>query len=238
LNIVLLNASQIAEDNTAWLSERAHNHIVTVLRLSQGATLRVGVRSGLLGRATIIEQTESATRDRLELTESAPPRQPVGLIMALPRPKMFRRILSTCIEMGIAELHFINSFRVEKSYWQSPLINSESIEKIITTGLEQACDTNAPDLYWHRRFKPFIEDSFDTVKARFDRCLLADHRSKLLISVPKSDESTLICIGPEGGFIPYEIERFHEYGCHSVHLGPRTLKSETAVAAILGKVCS
>ena len=237
MNIVLLEASQIAEDDTAWLSERAHKHIVTVLGLGEGSSVRVGVRAGLLGQATIIEQTESATRVRVKLTESAPPRQRVGLVMALPRPKMFRRILSTCIEMGINEIHFINSYRVEKSYWQSPLIDTDSIEKIIATGLEQACDTQAPELYWHRRFKPFIEDSFEAVKSRFDRCLLADHRAKEPISVPKVSESTLVCIGPEGGFIPYEIERFHEYGCQSVHLGPRTLRAETAVAAILGKLC-
>jgi hypothetical protein len=47
---------------------------------------------------------------------------PLTVVLALPRPKMLRRILRALAEVGVKELHLINSYRVEKSYWQSPLL--------------------------------------------------------------------------------------------------------------------
>ena len=43
-------------------------------------------------------------------------------------------------------------------------------------------------------------------------------------------------IGPEGGFIEYEIEKLKETGFEAVHLGPRILRVENAVPTILGRL--
>ncbi len=45
----------------------------------------------------------------------------------------------------------------------------------------------------------------------------------------------LICIGPEGGFIPFEIELLVSHGARIAHLGPRILSVDTAVACVLGR---
>ena len=78
------------------------------------------------------------------------------LVLALPRPKMLRRILRNVAELGVAELHLINSFRVEKSYWQSPVLGESSVENYLMQGLEQARDTILPEVSCHRRFKPSV----------------------------------------------------------------------------------
>ena len=42
---------------------------------------------------------------------------------------MLRRILRTVAEFGVSDLHLINSARVEKSFWQSPLLADDKVEE-------------------------------------------------------------------------------------------------------------
>jgi 16S rRNA (uracil1498-N3)-methyltransferase len=43
-------------------------------------------------------------------------------------------------------------------------------------------------------------------------------------------------IGPEGGFIPYEVEHLAAAGCEAVSLGPRILRVENALSTLLGRL--
>ena len=52
----------------------------------------------------------------------------------------------------------------------------------------------------------------------------------------RPDGSITVAIGPEGGFIPYEIEKLSECGFQSFSLGPRILRVETAVPVILSRL--
>ena len=45
-----------------------------------------------------------------------------------------------------------------------------------------------------------------------------------------------VLIGPEGGFIPYEVEKLNEAGCGTVSMGPRILRVENAVAALVTRM--
>ena len=71
---------------------------------------------------------------------------------------MLRKILRTIAEYGVKELHLINSARVEKSYWQSPLLQPEKIHDALMAGMERSKDTLMTNVHLHKRFRPFIED--------------------------------------------------------------------------------
>ena len=71
---------------------------------------------------------------------------------------MLRRSLQTIAAMGVKTLYLINSSRVEKSFWQTPLLAPEALEEQLLLGLEQAKDTLMPEIHLRKLFKPFVED--------------------------------------------------------------------------------
>ena len=72
--------------------------------------------------------------------------------------------------------------------------------------------------------------------------MLADHRGLLAHpglaqACPRGiSDATLLAIGPEGGFVDYEVEKFLELGFEGIHLGERILRVETAVTALLSRL--
>ena len=165
---------------------------------------------------------------------AAPPRAPTGLVLGIPRPKMLRRIIRTVAALGVAELHLINSYRVDKSYWHTPALQAHTLRGYLLQGLEQSRDTILPTVTCHRRFKPFVEDVLPAMAAP-RRALLA-HPGDYPPCLAEPHRQTLLVIGPEGGFIPFEVEKLEAAGCDAVSLGPRILRVETALTALVGRL--
>ena len=146
-----------------------------------------------------------------------------------------RRILQTIATLGVKQLHLIHSYRVEKSYWQTPFLEAGSIYEQLILGLEQGCDTQLPEVHLHKRFKPFVEDELPAIVGNNSRALVAHPYTEL--SCPcQIDYSLTLAVGPEGGFIPYEIDLLEQCGFEAVHLGERIMRVETAVPYLLGKL--
>lgn len=234
MNLILVYPKDFINDTQVTLSDHRFLHIKNVHRASINDTLSVGLINDKIGIGTVDSINDTTVTLTLALTSNPPPPLTLTLIIALPRPKMLKRILQTCATMGVKEIILINSYRVEKSYWQTPLLSDEKIQEQLLLGLEQAKDTHMPLVSIKPRFKPFVEDELPAL------C----HNKRALVAHPYTEtrcphsieESTLLVIGPEGGFIPYEIEKLNAAGCQSVHLGERILRVETAVPALLAKL--
>ena len=194
--------------------------------------MRVGLLGGLRGSGTVVKLSDEDTHLQIDLVESPLPRHPCNLILALPRPKMLRRVFRTAAEMGVAHLYLINSARVEKSYWQSPLLQPDRIKAALTAGLERAGDTVLPEVHLHPRFKPFIEDQLPGLIGS-SACWIA-HPGAPEALATQSGEG-LILLGPEGGFVPYEVELAQSMGAQPVRLSDRVLSVDTAVTAALSQ---
>jgi 16S rRNA (uracil1498-N3)-methyltransferase len=154
MNIVLLQPHDWIAADLAVVRDQRALHIRTVLKAQVGDSLRVGLLGGLCGQGVIDAVEPEGVRLRVALAEPPPPRHRFDIVLALPRPKMLRRILRQCAEFGIANLHLIHSARVEKSYWQSPLLQPAALEEALLAGLERSRDTLAPRVHLHRRFRP------------------------------------------------------------------------------------
>jgi 16S rRNA (uracil1498-N3)-methyltransferase len=234
LNLLLFTESdRLAPDRIALRGHRLQ-HLRQVHRASVGDTLRVGEVDGLLGEGEILEINDEVAFLSISLQQQPPAKLLLSLVLALPRPKMLRRILRSVAESGVAELHLINSFRVEKSYWQSPVLADGAIRETLLQGLEQSRDTRVPVVHCHRRFKPFVEDILPGLLEK-RRALLA-HPGEHPPCPRDVTGEILLVIGPEGGFIPYEVEKLQRGGCEVVSLGPRVLRVENAVSSVLGRL--
>ena len=233
MNLILLHKEDFFNSTKVRLSDRRYKHILNVHRATVGDTLRVGQLNGLIGSGTIISLTDRELELKVSLEQQPPEPLPVTLLLALPRPKMLRRIIQGITSIGVKEIYLINSYRVDKSFWDSPLLQPENLQEQLLLGLEQSRDTVLPQVYLQPRFKPFVEDDLPDIS--FGTAAYIAHPG-VGVACPRTLQvPACLAIGPEGGFIPYEVEKLQNCGFIPVNLGERILRVETAVPVLLSR---
>jgi 16S rRNA (uracil1498-N3)-methyltransferase len=235
MNLLLLFKDDFINDaGRIRLEGRRFRHVHDVHRPAVGDELRVGLAGGLTGTGRITLLKDTLLEMDVNLFNTPPVALPLTLILSLPRPKVLRRILFSMTAMGVKNIVLINSFRVEKSFWQSPVLLPENIRKQLVLGLEQAGDTILPEVLLKPFFKPFAEDEIPfLIKDTFP--LVADPGAKEPCPRDVRKPVTL-AIGPEGGFIQYEIDKLTSCGFNAVHLGERILNIEAAVPSLISRI--
>ncbi|MEL6182558.1 MAG: 16S rRNA (uracil(1498)-N(3))-methyltransferase, partial [Myxococcota bacterium] len=146
------------DDRHAVVTGRRFDHLRRIIRPALGDTVTVGLLNGPLGEARVIAMSSTAIELEVHYEGPPPAALPVTLLMALPRPKSLFKIVQHATTLGVKALHFYNSSRVDKSFWQSRRLQPEALHNDIWLGLEQARDTVEPQIVMHRLFAPFIND--------------------------------------------------------------------------------
>ena len=239
-----LNCILLPKDAKSISNEQQVTHIKEVLKSKVGDTLTIGEIDGNIGKATIakITKNEVLLTDVI-LDKNPPSKLDLTVVLALPRPKVLRRLIMDMTSLGVNKLIIVNSYRTQKSYWQSPIL--DRIDEFVFEGLQQAIDTVPLKIEFQKRFKPFVEDDFPA--------LLVDNKDgkeqgNAVIAHPYATESwksyldvvnketmpKVLCIGAEGGWINYEVDLLCKHGCTAVSLGERILRTETVVNVLLG----
>ena len=95
MNIILLRQSDWTDGQSVRLSDYRAQHIISVIQPALGQTLRVGLITGHKGIGTVTAIDRATVQLEVALTEVPQARHPMRLVLALPRPKMLRRILRT-----------------------------------------------------------------------------------------------------------------------------------------------
>ncbi len=271
MNLLLLDPGEVGAGGSVRLTGRRADHLRRVLSVAAGRRLRAGVLGRGIGtaRVTAVGGVDGVGGERVDLILEGPwttPSPPLAdLILALPRPKALRRILRLCAALGVGRLDLVNAWRVEKSYFSSPVLEPAAIERELRLGAEQGGTSRLPEVAVHRLFVPFLErfDSEPPVRPR----LLAQPGASPLgpsalsawvgastgsddgqVAEPGStgappppppsaqDGRPLLAIGPEGGWIEDELGSFDRAGFRPVSLGPWILTSEAAVAVAVGQL--
>ena len=216
---------------------RRARHVVEVLRAAPGDRIAVGLWRGLAGDAEVLAASPDEVLLGLHLDAEPPPPSPISLLLALPRPKILRKVLQAVASMGVKRVALVGTYRVEKSYFGSPLLDRDAMEKEIRLGLEQGKDTRPPVVTLHRFFKPFVEDDLDSLfpPGRLRRLLAHPAAPGRIDVVPPGGTAAVVAIGPEGGFTPYEATSMADRGFEPFSLGPRALRVDVAVPFAVGQ---
>jgi 16S rRNA (uracil1498-N3)-methyltransferase len=236
VNLLLLEQSDFSDDNLkhAVVKGRRLEHARSVFRITVGEKLKTGLLNGKMGEGTVMSLDNEKLELEVELSADPPPPAPVFLIIALPRPKSLKKTIETAASMGVKKIVIIESWRVEKSYWASPVLGPETLREHLVLGLEQARDTILPVIEFRRRFKPFIEDELPQLVQ--GTTPFVAHPYDAAECPYHTHGPFTLALGPEGGFIPYEINKFRECGFNVVTIGPRILRVESALPAFLGRL--
>ncbi|MEE1924213.1 16S rRNA (uracil(1498)-N(3))-methyltransferase [Pseudomonas sp. 148P] len=234
MNLLLLEEADFIAADRAVLSDRRFTHMQEIHRVAVGDSLRVGRLGGLMGQARVERLEGHEAELSLSFDQAPPAKLPLTLVLALPRPKMLRRVFQTIATMGVARLVLVNSYRVEKSFWQTPFLDPDNIRENLILGLEQARDTVLPEVVIEKRFKPFVEDRLPAIAA--GTLGLVGHPGNHPPCPRGVDTPVTLAIGPEGGWIPYEVDLLGKAGLNPVQLGDRILRVETAVTALLARL--
>lgn len=245
MNCILLPETSF-QNGSAYINDLTQiTHVNKVLTAKVGDALKIGQLGGKLGSAIIKDITpDSIQLSHIQLTINPPAKLNLTVVLALPRPKVLRRLIMDMTALGVNDIILINSYRTQKSYWQSPMLGR--LDEFVLEGLQQGVDTVAPRISLQKRFKPFVEDELASLIT--NRAIVAHPYSALsfaqYIQQPQLENPeplhnsalpSMVFIGAEGGWIDYEIDLLAEQGCTAVNIGPRILRTEAAVNVILGQ---
>lgn len=216
---------------------RQINHLHQVLKVKVGDKIKIGITQGQRYLAKIVELNQNSAQLEVILESdflaSPPQKLPVTLVLALPRPKVLRRMVQDATAMGVQKIVLLHSYHVDKSYWASPIL--QQLDEAMTLGLEQAQDTIFPQLISEKRFKPFVEDRLSTWIN--ENCPAYVAHPYAQASLPSNiQHGCILIVGCERGFIDYEINLLVENGCQIYQFGSRILRTENSVPYCLGRL--
>lgn len=239
MNRILFEPAERSPDGRVVLTGARALHVCAVLRAVVGQTIQVGEVNGLAGTGVI----RARAADRVELTatlDTVTPHPWVDLLLAVPRPKVLKRLWAQLAALGVGRIVLLAAARVERDYFATHWIEEAHYRPLLLEGLTQAGTTRLPVVSLERRFRPFVEDRLDAAFPG-SRRLLA-HPGPPAMPPPGATPPgrTLLAIGPEGGWSDFERELLARQGFASVSLGCRTLRTDTAcvaLLAVLGTAC-
>lgn len=244
MNLLLLQKAEVVGSRVTLTGRRAE-HLTRVLRVTPGQI----VRAGILGHGLCDSKVESAEEGQVILQLGAlrpAPRPRVSLVLAVPRPKALSRIVAAASSFGLKRLVLINAWRVERSYFSSPKLKAERLEEDVRLGAEQGKQVWLPEITVVPSFRKFVEDLDPEWFPAMSSTKVALHpESKMHLGqvlgerVPAplaKEESLVLAIGPEGGFIEAELVSLKRANYVETRLDTGPLRTEVAVAATLGQL--
>lgn len=232
MNLVLL--AERPADGVITLGGTQAAHLLRVLAVTPGSTVRIGVENGPAGTGTVTAVGDGSVTLTCAFEPAAPPVPRVDLLLAVPRPKVLKRLWAQLAALGVGRIILTNAARVERPYFDTHVLEPDTYRPLLLEGLQQARDTHVPRVTVHRQFRKLVEDELDH---------LTDARLRLLAdpgphpAIPRVAEAAtgrvLLAVGPEGGWNDFERTLLRGRGFTPVSLGPRTLRTDTACVALL-----
>ncbi len=237
MNRILFEPDEILDGHATFSGVRAE-HVLNVLHGEVGQTLKTGVLNGSIG-TSVIERIEggSVTVRCTHETPSLPPW--IDLILAPPRPRVMKRLLPQLATLGVRRIFLVGAEKVEKAFWGAQLLKEEIYRPLLVDGLQQAGTTAVPIIHIAKSFRRFIDFKLDSAFGGQSPRIVA-HPAATSAAAPEvaatSAAAPVLAVGPEGGWTDEEVARLEGKGFVRMSLGPRILRTDTALIALLSRL--
>jgi RsmE family RNA methyltransferase len=204
--------------------------------VTPGAVIRAGIVNGPMGTAEVLSVDPLRISTESFRAAAAPERPRVDLLLALPRPKVMRRLWAQLASLGVGQIILTNAGKVERDYFDTHLLTPSGYRPLLIEGLQQARDTRLPIVSVHKQFRKLVEDELDTL-APDTRRVVADPAATLPVRVALTNaavqDRVLLAVGPEGGWNDFEMDLLARHGFLAASAGDRVLTTTTACIALL-----
>lgn len=236
MNFLLLEADESAADGRCRLVGRRAEHVRTVLRAEVGDVLRAAVVDGPRGEARVTAIAPDAVEFACAWRQDVEPRPDDALLLAVPRPKVLLRMLAHAAALGFGRIELFRSWRVDKSHLDSDAMRPSTQRAALLAGLEQTGRTRLPAVGFHPLFRPFVEDALPGLRLPAQRFAADPAAATSTAALAPGVGGIALAIGPDGGFLPYEVDQLAAQGFLPISCGPRPLRTETALAVLKGQL--
>jgi 16S rRNA (uracil1498-N3)-methyltransferase len=220
------DAGGLAPGQTAFLSREEWRHVRS-RRLADGDAIVLIDGSGAEADAVL---TAGGTAGRIigVRASAAEPRVAVSVFLAAAEPSRVEWAIEKGTECGAASFLLIAAERSQEAHVRALSTRDDRLTRIAREAVKQCGRARVPEV----RGPVTLEEALTSAPPLV---LAALPGAPLLADVPEVAELA-IAVGPEGGFSPVEEELLRGAGALPVGLGPRTLRLETAVVALLARL--
>ena len=232
MNRILFTQAEVDQGSSIVVSDYRAVHMLKVLRVKVGDTVRVGIINGPLGDAEVVS-TNGQTVMLIPEWGKRPATSCLNLLLALPRPKVLKRLWAPLASLGLNKIIITNADKVERNYFDTHWLDPENYQPLLVEGLVQAGDTLLPEVIIKRRFKPFVEDELDVLLPDSTRILAHPRTNQRFSGLTPTSKQLLLAIGPEGGWNEFELELLEQHKFLPVSAGSRILRTDVACIALL-----
>ena len=232
MNQIIIHPEELDAGQRVVLTDRRAEHVLRVLGAKPGDTVKIGLLGGLRGYGEICYVGEGKVSLQCRFDVPALVRTGITLVVALPRPKVVRRLFAPLAACGVETVIFTNASKVERVYFDTHWLQPAHYGPLCLEGLEQSGETHLPEVRIAKRLKPLVEDELSHWEGSKYALHPGGAACPALAIRPRWP--VLLAIGPEGGWIDYEIDLFRAHGFTCVTLGERVLRSDVAIYTMVG----
>ncbi|WP_404299450.1 16S rRNA (uracil(1498)-N(3))-methyltransferase [Halomonas sp.] len=216
------------------LPEGPARHVVRVLRLGEGAPLRLFDGRGLEASAVLVEASRKRVVVRIESVVNGQGESPliVHLGQAISKGDRMDYAIQKAVELGVAAItplyteHGDVRLRGEReakkiAHWQA----------VAASACEQCGRTRVPPVHPPLALADWLAERDEALRLVLHPA--TDSEAKALLECEAVPASVALVIGPEGGLTKVEVDAARTRGFAPLSLGPRILRTETAPVVAL-----
>ena len=208
----------------------AYRHLFRARRAAAGERVRLADGAGRARWGEVVSVGRSAATVRVggEAPANVPAAR-VHLLVGAPRKERASWLVEKATELGVAAVRLLETERTPREFGAGTL---RRLERVAAAALEQSHGSRLPELSgthpWAEVPALLAAAGDDAARWALDT-EGADATGRDL--APGPGGSTVLLVGPEGGWTDAERADLVRWGCRAATLGPTTLRVESAALA-------